>query len=242
MDDMTKYEMIVEDIKKKIDAQEYTDNQVIPSEMELCEMYSVSRITVRRAIECLISEGVLYRIGRKGCFVRGTDHTEKNMLSHIYSFTEAIQRQGKKPSKKQLSLELQKAGSVYANELKIDEEDNVYVLKSLYMANGIPYSYNISALPADMFPKLEYFDFNNRSLYEVLRTFYGLKISRATQQLAAVTGTDDIVSLLQIEKQHPILRIEATSFSSDDSSERPFEAYKAWMLTDVLSYYVEKFN
>ena len=62
---LAKYEQIRQDIIHKIESMEYRPNQVIPSENELCASYGVSRITVRKAIDELVHEGLLYRI--KGC-------------------------------------------------------------------------------------------------------------------------------------------------------------------------------
>uniref|UniRef100_UPI000AE45C9D GntR family transcriptional regulator n=1 Tax=Mediterraneibacter glycyrrhizinilyticus TaxID=342942 RepID=UPI000AE45C9D len=84
---ISKYEYVKQSIQKKIADHEWKGNQVIPSENKLCEYYQVSRITIRRAMDELVHEGVLYRIKGKGCFVR---EKETDKLSHIYSFTEAI--------------------------------------------------------------------------------------------------------------------------------------------------------
>ena len=82
---LAKYEQIRQDIIHKIESMEYRPNQVIPSENELCASYGVSRITVRKAIDELVHEGLLYRIKGKGSFVR--DHGSEG-LSRIYSFTD----------------------------------------------------------------------------------------------------------------------------------------------------------
>ena len=67
---ISKYEYVKQSIQKKIADHEWKGNQVIPSENKLCEYYQVSRITIRRAMDELVHEGVLYRIKGKGCFVR----------------------------------------------------------------------------------------------------------------------------------------------------------------------------
>ena len=67
---MTKYEVIKKEIKEQIEDNILKPNQVIASENEMCRHYDVSRVTVRKAIDELCAEGILYRIKGKGCFVR----------------------------------------------------------------------------------------------------------------------------------------------------------------------------
>lgn len=111
---ISKYEYVKQSIQKKIADHEWKGNQVIPSENKLCEYYQVSRITIRRAMDELVHEGVLYRIKGKGCFVR---EKETDKLSHIYSFTEAILLQGKQPSKQQISFSKEPAGTEIAAKM-----------------------------------------------------------------------------------------------------------------------------
>ena len=66
---MTKYEIIKQEIKEQIEDNILKPNQVIKSENEMCQCYKVSRVTVRKAIDELCAEGILYRIKGKGCFV-----------------------------------------------------------------------------------------------------------------------------------------------------------------------------
>ena len=115
---LAKYEQIRQDIIHKIESMEYRPNQVIPSENELCASYGVSRITVRKAIDELVHEGLLYRIKGKGSFVR--DHGSEG-LSRIYSFTEAILHQGKTPSKKLLSLKVEEADADIRRRMGLEE-------------------------------------------------------------------------------------------------------------------------
>ena len=60
MSKVAKYSIVKQDIINKINISEFKPNQIIPSEHEFCKQYNVSRITVRRAIDELVFEGVLY--------------------------------------------------------------------------------------------------------------------------------------------------------------------------------------
>lgn len=51
---VSKYEMVKQDIQRKIEQSELKPNQILPSESELCEQYQVSRITVRKAVDDLV--------------------------------------------------------------------------------------------------------------------------------------------------------------------------------------------
>lgn len=236
---IAKYEQIRQDIIKKIETMEYRPNQVIPSENELCQTYEVSRITVRKAIDELVHQGLLYRIKGKGSFVR--DYAPEG-LSRIYSFTEAIIHQGKTPSKRLLSLTVEEAGADVRHGMGLEEKEEVYVIRSLYFADGRPYCINTSTLPRKLFPKLELFDFNNNSLYEVLKSFYQLSFTKARQVLNATVGSREIYDYLETDGDQPLLKINAASFCLYHDNETVFEIYESYILTDILSYYVEKYN
>ncbi|MDD3137862.1 MAG: GntR family transcriptional regulator [Lachnospiraceae bacterium] len=236
---LKKYEMIKQDLIRQIDAQELKENQVIPSENMLCEQHQVSRITVRKAIDELVYEGLLYRIKGKGCFVR--EH-KKNELSHIYSYTEAIIHQGKVPSKKLIELKKEKADGKTAKKLHIKEGEEVYFVKNLYLADGKPYCLNQSILPANIFPKLECFNLGENSLYEILKNFYELSMTRVQQKIIATVGTTEVNRYMGLDKKNPLLKIDATSYCLYDKNEIIFECYESYLLTDILSYSIEKYN
>lgn len=237
---ISKYEVVKQDIREKINSMEYKPNQVLPSESELCQIYQVSRITVRRAVDDLVKENKLYRIKGKGCFVRENSSSEG--LSRIHSFTEAIIHHGKTPGKKQLRFSVIEADTETARLLAISPGDRIYMLKCLYLADGEVYCISTSYMPVSMFPKLEAFNFNTCSLYDVLKTFYQLNISRVKQNLIATFGDAAIQQELGLKEAAPLLRIHAVSYCLYQNQELPFEIYESYILTDKMSYSVEKFN
>lgn len=65
-----KYYILKLEIIKKIENDEFLDDQMIPSERELIKEFGVSRITVRKAIDELVNEGYVYRVQGKGTYVK----------------------------------------------------------------------------------------------------------------------------------------------------------------------------
>lgn len=63
------YLQIAADIRQRIESGEYPPSRAVPSEMDMCEMYEVSRNTVRRAVRLLNAEGVLRTVRGKGTYV-----------------------------------------------------------------------------------------------------------------------------------------------------------------------------
>lgn len=110
---MTKYEVIKNEIKEQIEDNILKPNQVIASENEMCRHYDVSRVTVRKAIDELCAEGILYRIKGKGCFVRELKDQKR---SHIYSFTEAVKNEGKNAFEKAVIIENDECGCISGRE------------------------------------------------------------------------------------------------------------------------------
>lgn len=76
----------------------------MPSERELCEIYEVSRFTVRQALLELEREGFIYKQYGKGTFVGPKAYNQK--LDVLYSFTEEMKNIGKQPTTEVLAFAL----------------------------------------------------------------------------------------------------------------------------------------
>ena len=84
---MYKYEMIAEEIQKKIKDGTYPPDTRLPQEMEMCKIYDASRITVREAMELLVAKGLITKTTgcRNLCKSRGSGHDGPGGLFKIRS-------------------------------------------------------------------------------------------------------------------------------------------------------------
>ena len=104
------YQTVENDILKKIVSGELPGGSQIPTETELCKQYKVSRITVRRAVQNLIDQNLLYRLRGKGTFVNPSKLTLKRGTSTIFNLSSDPQY-GDKTTKSILETGLIKAAT-----------------------------------------------------------------------------------------------------------------------------------
>lgn len=182
---MTKYQQIVEYIEKCIKNEIFPKGSAIPSEQELGAMFQCSRMTVRRALDELAAEGVVYKTKGRGTFV---SNIAFDRLYSLKGFSQIMREQGIDYSSEVLIFEILNSSKDVAQHLKILQETEVYCLKRVRKAMGKAISIECVYLPVQEFPGLMDYDFAQCSLYETLANVYGVKIERAVQSIS----TEDI--------------------------------------------------
>ena len=67
---MNKYEIIAVDIREDILNGIYKPNERLPFEKEICDKYDVSKMTVKKALDLLVSEGLIVKRRGSGTFIK----------------------------------------------------------------------------------------------------------------------------------------------------------------------------
>ena len=130
------YQQIYEILHEKIIQNEWKPGTLVPPESSLMETYDVSRITVRKAFDLLVQDGLVYRKPGKGTLVahRKLEHN----LSRIVSFTEDMKQRGFQTRTKVLLSGVGKATEHIAQALHIAPDEELAYLKRLRMADDEP--------------------------------------------------------------------------------------------------------
>lgn len=171
------------DLQTRIEAGDWHPGDRIPTEDQLCELYKVSRITVRQALGRLVNRGLLVRERGRGTFVRNPALTVG--ARQVTSFTTELAGLGLRAGAKVLDVGLGPADAATATALQIAESDPVVMIRRLRTGDDQPIGVQTSHLPAARFPGLENLDIADRSLYEVLRTQYGVRATEAVETFTA---------------------------------------------------------
>lgn len=142
------YQQVRDYLKKRIEAGELLPHAQIPSERELCELFQLSRTTVRQALGEAEREGLIYRIHGKGTFVSSSQINQP--LSEIHSFKETVTSHGLRPQMQVLSTKILAADFQLAALLKIDVDSEIVNIELLGYANDEPLVWYSTFLAGEM--------------------------------------------------------------------------------------------
>ncbi len=187
----------------------------MPTEEEICNLFHVSRITVRRALDGLLQNGYIYKQQGRGSFV--TTKKTGFQLNHLKGFTEEMTQLGKVASSEILSFEITAPTEKVAEILSIDSSQKIYVLERLRLADGAPIAIERVHLPFYRFPTLQSADIRG-SLYEILQLQYGVEQFKGVQEIRAGLASEEEARLLHIHPGSAVLHIHRTTFERDETA------------------------
>lgn len=126
------YLQVKNELEQMIKSGELKSGDRIFSESELCDMYSISRITAKKSLDDLVTDGYVYRIQGRGSFVKGPkiDHR----LTNFYSFTEEVKARGMTPSSVILNAEIITPDDEVKENLNLGADEKVYYIRRLRLA------------------------------------------------------------------------------------------------------------
>ena len=136
---MEKYNLIANDVRKKILEGFYKPNEQLPFERDFCEYYNVSKMTVKKALDILVAEGLIYKRRGAGTFVMDlpVEKMEK-MLMDIQMMGTTAFYPDKTITSRVLDFSVVKATPEIADKLKIKETSFVYKINRVRFVNDKP--------------------------------------------------------------------------------------------------------
>ncbi|MBB6468785.1 GntR family transcriptional regulator [Aminobacter aminovorans] len=202
------YRRLEDAIKQAISTTQLKRNAVIPSERTLCDALGISRVTVRKAIDGLVSDGLLDR--RQGAKTVVSSRLEKS-LATMTSFSEDMRSRGLEPGCVWISREISRPSPAEMMALGISGSEKVVRLRRLRTADDTPIAIEIATLPARFVPDPEAV---RESLYEYLEATGALPV-RALQRMQAKPATDEERQLLATPEDTSLLVMERRCFLAD---------------------------
>lgn len=228
------YQQLYEILRGKIVRGEWQPGALLPSETELIEQYSVSRVTARQALDALVQEGLIHRQRGRGSFV--SHPTVEQALTRLISFTDDMRQRGFAPGTEVLEAGLLPTPPDIAARLSIQSGEEMVRLVRLRLADGEPMSVEETHLVHRYCPGLLELDYRSQPLREILERRYGIRWSRARQQMQAINATAEQARVLSVKRGAALLYIERVSYSME---EIPIEFLRLYHRGDRYTLHAE---
>jgi GntR family transcriptional regulator len=202
------YLALKKSIQKAIGEGILQPGDALPSERDIAELAEVSRVTVRKAVQNLVTEGLLVQRHGSGTFVAPRVERVEQSLSSLTSFTEDMARRGMSSESIWLDRGLYHPSPEEMVALGLSANDRVARVSRLRLANGTPLAIERAALAEATLPDPSAVE---ASLYACLKKS-GKRPVRAIQRLSAALLDKNDAELLGVPPGSPSLNIERTSY------------------------------
>lgn len=200
------YYQLKQTILRQVQSGELSPGDVIPTEKELEARFGVSRITVRRALADLVSEGYLHRQSGKGTVVL---HPKiQTMSNRLGVFFDELSSQGFHLESKILVVDRLPVPRGVATKLQVPEGTLLFTFRRLVHADGEPTALSAVYLNLGENVILTREELEGGSIYPLLETKYGISLHRAQKTIEAAPALDTEAQMLGILPNAPVLLAE----------------------------------
>lgn len=233
MPETPKYEQIAVTLRQRIKTGVYGPNDLVPDQVNLASEFGVSRMTVKKALDQLITEGLIYTRRGDGTYVMG------DIPLRLKSNAPAKEHMGltRTFGAEHVSSEVIKFNIMFPTEtlqghLHLTKTEPVFEILRLRLVDEAPYVLEHTYMPQKLMPNLTE-EVLTGSIYRYLREDLGLVLSGAFRKIHAVFADDLDVKYLNCQLNDPVLEVEQVAWLADGI---PFEYSFSRNRYDARSY------
>jgi GntR family histidine utilization transcriptional repressor len=205
-----KYTIIKQYICEKIESGQWLEHSKVPSENELTEQFSVSRMTARRALQELTEQGLLVRSQGSGTFV-ATFKSQSSLLE-IRNIADEINERGHQYHAQQLALQAIDVNEEIAILLSLKTGDKAYFSSVLHFENDTAIQLEQRFVNPKLVVNYLTQNFTKITPHEYLSS--EAPLTEATHEVEAILASADVCELLSITESAPCLQVKRRTWSS----------------------------
>jgi GntR family transcriptional regulator len=227
------YTQIKDILRARVLDGSYQPHQQMPSESDMMATFSVSRITVRQALNDLQNEGLIFRIHGKGTFVSKPKAFQE--LGRLQGFGEAMRQMGYETFSRVVSLKTVPPTPQVQERLQLPKRARVTELQRLRFLNREPISLDVTYLPLAIGQRLAKHDLAARDVFLILENDLGLALGHADLQIGSTLADEPLARQLKVDAGSPVLFIERTTHTVDGT---PIDYEHLYYRGDAFQYKV----
>lgn len=217
------YFQLYDILHKMITDGDYKTGDLLPTENELIERFGISRVTVRKAMDMLMADGLIVKKRGYGTYVR--PKKMEQTMKRVVHFSEEMEKRGLHSTTKMLGNEMLPASKQIADALNIPEGTPLIRVVRLRYADGTPLCLESAHLVYDRCPEVYGADFSSASLRKLLKSRYNITWTTATQRIFAVNADAKTAGYLQVKENSALIYIERVSYMQDTTPGEYLQSY-----------------
>ena len=184
----------------------------LPNEETLIERFGVSRTTIQKTVQNLISRGLIEIRRGKGTFVIQPRITQE--LTELSGFVEDMHALGRNPTARVLDQQVMPANETVARRLALAVGTLVVRIQRVRLVDGMPLSFDETWLPRELGEKVISNNLETEPIFSLLERKYDTPLVEAEYRLEATSAVAAVAQALGIDPGSPIFLIERTSYSA----------------------------
>lgn len=215
------YQQVITDLNKRIMADEFA-NKKLPDERSLSEQYQVSRSSIKRALNVLANQGLIFKKRGSGTFINPL--YLKNQSSFKYEgtnlgITDSLNTEGAKPSIQLLDFKVVPASQELQQDLFLTADEFVYEIKRLRLLDDHPFMIESGYIPIKLVPELNR-QVVSGSIFNYVQETLNAAVTKSFLSISADSSNDNDQQLLKLKPTEPVGVMSGIFFLDDGT---PFE-------------------
>ena len=203
----------------------------IPSEKDLCDMWGVSRSTLRQAVDELVENGVLYRVMNKGVFVSEKKYPRD--MAGVDAMVRDLIDQGNVVSKHILSMNEIEATKQISRKLMVKLGTRVYEIIRCRVINDVPCTIETTYINAEKYPGFTDLYSETASMDTLFKEEYNAIQTTGTEHINVTYASEEEAGVLDIEVGSPLFYASGIAL---DQNEEPVMFYKQLIRPDKFVF------
>lgn len=169
----------------------------LPGELRLAESFSVSRVTIRRALDGLVREGLIERRAGSGTVVRASQVAKGAITADFATLMPQLVEMGRSTTARLLAFSYTSPPAAVADALGVGPDRRVQRAVRVRMIEGEPFSHLTTYVPEDVAQGYSEADLATTPLFRLLERS-GVCVDHATQSISATLATPEVADVLEV--------------------------------------------
>ncbi len=185
----------------------HADGTLLPGEQRLAEIHGVSRVTVRRALDALLNDGVIERRAGSGTKVRHTAEANQKITADLATLMPQLVEMGRTTMARLLSFSYDEPPETVRDAMRLAPGSRVQIATRIRLSSDTPFSHLTTYVPEDIASNYSEADLASTPLFELLERS-GVRIEAAQQSVTATLAAPDVAQALNVSVGSALLSLD----------------------------------